>query len=195
MELIQSSGVGVTIESSHFNCIYYADDLLLCRATVTGLQHLMDVSNSYIKDHGLTFNPEKSTCFMIETNPFSSVPQWSLDGINVSLKESITFLGSVSVQQWSLDGINVSLKESITFLGSVSVPQWSLDGINVSLKESITFLGSVLGDGKGSGNCDSRVRNATRSLYALQGAGIIYPGVSPVISLCSIRIWYYLTIY
>ena len=55
--------------------------------------------------------------------------------------------------------------------------------INVSLKESITFLGSVLGDGKGSGHCDSRVRNATRSFYALQGAGIKYPGVSPVISV------------
>ena len=80
VELIQSSGVGVTIESSHFNCICYADDLLLCSATVSGLQHLMDVSNSYIKDHGLTFNPEKSTCFMIGTNPFSSVPQWLLDG-------------------------------------------------------------------------------------------------------------------
>ena len=96
---------------------------------------MLDVSNSYIKDHGLTFNPEESTCFMIGTNPFSSVPQWSLDGINVSLKESIT------------------------------------------------FLGSVLGDGKGSGHSDSRVRNATRSFYALQGAGIKYPGVSPVISL------------
>ena len=125
----------VTIESSHFNCICYADDLLLCSTTLSGLQHLMDVCNSYIKDHGLTFNPEKSTCFMIGTNPFSSVPQSSLDGINVSPKESIT------------------------------------------------FLGSVLGDGKGSGHCDFRVRNTTRSFYALQGAGIKYHGVSPVISL------------
>ena len=53
---------GVTIGYNKYNVICYADDLLLLSTTITGLQKLIDVANSYIVDHGLRFNPQKTTC-------------------------------------------------------------------------------------------------------------------------------------
>ena len=45
--------------------------------------------------------------------------------------------------------------------------------------------GAVIGEsGKyGSAHCESRIRAATKSHYALQGAGVSYPGVEPTTSL------------
>ena len=45
---IQSSKYGVNIRGKQFNCFCYADDLMICSLTVSGLQHLIDLCVSYV---------------------------------------------------------------------------------------------------------------------------------------------------
>ena len=47
---------------------------------------LINIASDYIKDSGLRFNPSKTSCMTMGCNPFTTVPQWSLD--NVVLKNS-----------------------------------------------------------------------------------------------------------
>ena len=135
VESIQSSHLGVTIGNNHFNCICYADDLLLCSTTVTGLQSLMNVANSYVKDCGLRFNANKTSCFIMGSNPFTTVPKWSID--------------------------NVSIK----------------------LQDNLNYLGAKLSKQGGAAHCDERAHKAINAFYALQGAGVKYPGIRAPIAL------------
>ena len=47
-----------------FNTFCYADDILLCSLTVTGLQRMIDIANEYVSSHGLSFNPMKTECIL-----------------------------------------------------------------------------------------------------------------------------------
>ena len=66
-----------------------------------------------------------------------------------------------------------------------STPSWSIDDIELKLDKNITYLGSVLGDNSklGAAHSETRIRAVMKSYYGLQGAGIKYPGVNPVVSL------------
>jgi len=58
-ELSQCAG-GININNASFNVFCYADDLMLASLTFSGLQHLIDVANKYITEHGLRLNPSKT---------------------------------------------------------------------------------------------------------------------------------------
>ena len=60
---LNESVCGITIGISNYNIMCYADDLLLCSTTVSGLQSLIDVATKYTVSHGLRFNPSRSVCF------------------------------------------------------------------------------------------------------------------------------------
>ena len=74
VELLQKSNCGITIGNNHYHCYCYADDLLLSSLTVTGLQRLIDIARNYVSDHGLQFNPEKTSCIVLGNNPFTTQP-------------------------------------------------------------------------------------------------------------------------
>ena len=67
-------------------------------------------------------------------------------------------------------------------------PQWFIDNVELDVKPTITYLGTVLGDMNGNAHCEARSRAAHKSFYALQGAGIIFPGV-PVSPEASIKMY------
>ena len=125
---LQSNSHGVTIKGLHFNTFCYADDILICSTSVTGLQELINIATSYIVSHGLKFNPKKTSCYIMGRNPFTTDPQWFIDSELLKIEDSIP------------------------------------------------YLGSMLGDPKGKAHCESRIRATTRSYFALQGAGIKFPG-------------------
>ena len=51
-------------------------------------------ANRYIKQHGLCFNPSKTSCMLFGNNPFDSLPVWTIDGVNLLIESSITYLGA-----------------------------------------------------------------------------------------------------
>ena len=86
--------VGITIGGNNFNAICYADDILLCSTTITGLQFLIDEANEYIQNHGLKFNPQKTECMMCGPNPFSCDPKWTIGSVPLNVVPSVKYLGT-----------------------------------------------------------------------------------------------------
>ena len=86
---------GITIGKKHYNSFVYADDLLLCRLSVTGLQKMIDTAVFYIESHGLHFNPTKTECMAYGRNPFKTTPVWIISGKHLAVKPSLTYLGTV----------------------------------------------------------------------------------------------------
>jgi hypothetical protein len=88
---LQSCNHGVTIKGLHINTICYADDILLCSLSVSGLQKMINISTNYIESHGLRFNPHKTTCHTMGPNSFISQPQWFIDGTLLKIEDTITY--------------------------------------------------------------------------------------------------------
>ena len=84
----------VTVGNNHFNTICFADNMLLCSTSVTGLQELITIATDYVNSYGLDFNPENTTCMVMGSNPFTTQAQWSIDNIGLKMDDSITCLGT-----------------------------------------------------------------------------------------------------
>ena len=66
----------------------------MCSLTASGLQSLVDLSVTYIENHGLRFNPEKSNCIIYGKCSLNSTPNWSINGQSVKIASSVTYLGT-----------------------------------------------------------------------------------------------------
>ena len=91
---INNENCGVTIDGMNYNVFCYADDILLCSLTASGLQSLVDLSVTYIENHGLRFNPEKSNSIIYGKCSLNSTPNWSINGQSVKIASSVTYLGT-----------------------------------------------------------------------------------------------------
>ena len=91
---MQNNNYGVKIGKYNFNCFCYADDILLCSVTVTGLQKLINIANEYVYDHGLRFNPAKTNCMIMGGNPFTTEPVWTIDNVPLNVSANIKYLGT-----------------------------------------------------------------------------------------------------
>jgi len=65
IESLSASGCRCHIGRMFYGCIMYADDLLLLSPTLTGLQSMFHVCDSYAEDHNLVFNVKKTCCAVI----------------------------------------------------------------------------------------------------------------------------------
>ena len=81
---------GICMNDVTYNACCYADDVLLCNLTVTGLQALIDIANSYVTNHGLSFSPAKSQCATFGKNMFST-KMWHLNGVILKETDSVTY--------------------------------------------------------------------------------------------------------
>ena len=97
---------GIVINGITYNVFAYADDLLLASTTVTGLQSLIDLSVSQIEKCGLRFNPKKTICMCYGKNPFTTLPKWNINSVNLDVKNSIKYLGSVLCQSGGNEHVN-----------------------------------------------------------------------------------------
>jgi hypothetical protein len=70
MDELSSMQCGISIDNTSYNMCCYADDILLCSLTISGLQQLIDTSDRYISQHGLRFNPLKTTCVTFGKSQF-----------------------------------------------------------------------------------------------------------------------------
>ena len=86
---------GLTIGSQKFNVVCYAEDLLLCSTTVTGLQNLINIANEFIVQNGLRFNPNKSTCITYGKIPFICQPKWFIGDDQLRNEEYLKYVGAI----------------------------------------------------------------------------------------------------
>ena len=95
IERLQKCRHGITLDNNHFNCLCYADDVLLCCTTVTGLQELITIANNYVNQYALRFNPSKTSCLILGKNPFTVTPKWKKESVSLNVVPTITYLGTV----------------------------------------------------------------------------------------------------
>ena len=62
--------------------------------TVTGLQRLINVANKYITEHGLSFNPSKTSC-VIFGKRYLENPTWNLNGVELKIDDELEYLGAI----------------------------------------------------------------------------------------------------
>lgn len=86
---------GLRIDGNSYCVLVYADDILLMSTTATGLQKLIDYSNDYIREHGLSFNPSKTMCTTFGKSHLTPSPTWTLGGNILSMSDDLDHLGAV----------------------------------------------------------------------------------------------------
>jgi hypothetical protein len=94
IDVLSDHDGGITIGDKRFNVFCYADDILLMSTTVSGLQSLINTSVDYITQHGLRFNPRKTTCMINGKNPFCSIPKFYISRDQLCMKDNIEYLGA-----------------------------------------------------------------------------------------------------
>ncbi len=86
---------GICIDGRNYNVFCYADDIMLTSLTSTGLQVLIDTANRYITEHGLRFNPNKTTCTTFGTNYLQPSPIWHILNTPLTETDHVTYLGTI----------------------------------------------------------------------------------------------------
>ena len=83
---IFKSDRGISLRGETYSVFCYANDLLIASTTSTGLQALIDLCDSYISQHGLRFNPQKTSCTNVGKHRLVSQPQWTIKGRQLKVK-------------------------------------------------------------------------------------------------------------
>ncbi len=92
VSILSDMNAGISVNNVAYNTFCYADDLLLCSVTVTGLQKLIDEANRQIKQCGLKFNPAKTLCMTFGKSTFTK-QKWHLDDVYLKQTNQIIYLG------------------------------------------------------------------------------------------------------
>ena len=92
---LNSMDCGIKIGNRNYSTFCYADDLLICSLTVSGLQNMIDAAVSYIESHCLEFNAAKTNCMIYGKSFLKTAPSWTISGEELSIKQSIVYLGTV----------------------------------------------------------------------------------------------------
>ncbi len=95
IEELSSTNHGISIDGRNYNVFCYADDIMLTSLTASGLQVLIDVANRYITEHGLRFNPSKTTCTTFGSNYLQPLPSWHIMNTILAETDSVTYLGTI----------------------------------------------------------------------------------------------------
>ena len=94
IDKLNSSTDGIIIDKHIYNALCYADDVMLMSTTVTGLQSLINTAVKHITDRGLSFNSQKTECYINGKNPFMRMPEWFINDDKLIISESLNYLGT-----------------------------------------------------------------------------------------------------
>ena len=94
VKTINDMECGLIIGNNRYNVICYADDLLLTSATSTGLQTLINSCQKYVEEHGLCFNPTKTSCTVIGKSPFTTEATFYISCVKLQNVETFKYLGA-----------------------------------------------------------------------------------------------------
>ena len=95
IERLNDKHCGINMYGFNLNVCCYADDILLLSLSPSGLQDLIYCANSYIRDHGLRFNPVKTQCIVLGKSRLQYEPQWTLCDTKLEIHDNIKYLGVV----------------------------------------------------------------------------------------------------
>ena len=69
----------------------YSDDLLIASTTSTGLHALIDLCDSYLSQHGLRFNRQKTSCTTVGKHRLVRQAQWKIEGHQLKVTDTFWY--------------------------------------------------------------------------------------------------------
>jgi len=93
--LLESNGLGCHVAREYIGVIMYADDILLLSASVSGLQNMLDICDTYGVSNFITFNHRKSVCMKVGPNWRKPAADMFLGNMKLEWVTSIKYLGIV----------------------------------------------------------------------------------------------------
>ena len=100
-------------DGSHFNCLLYADDLLLISTSAEGLQQSLDRLSKYCQDWLLKINPTKTKVIVFQKKSRKSAidkHNFMVSNENIEIVNNYTYLGV----KFSANGNFTNHKENLT---------------------------------------------------------------------------------
>lgn len=85
---------------------YVIDDILLAGTSTSGLQKLIGVAAEHVTEHGLKFNPDKTTCMTLGKSHLSKDPSLTIGDSCPAHIDSMICLGGLL----NNDGVNCKCK-------------------------------------------------------------------------------------
>ena len=107
---ISHSDRGISLRGETYNVLCYADALLITSTTVSGLQSLIDMCDSYIFQHGLRFNPNQTSCTNVGKHRLMSQPKWAMKCSQLKVTDTFSYLGVVLGNGGSAEHVNQRIR-------------------------------------------------------------------------------------
>ena len=89
----------------------YADDLLLLSPSIHGLEMLVETSESFASEYGVTFNAKKTECICFGKNACPLQRQVNVNGQRIKWKDKVKYLGNILTKDMCDDADMYALKE------------------------------------------------------------------------------------
>ena len=91
---LSAAKTGCIINDISINHVFYADDLCMMSASLSGLQKLIDICFEYSLHNSLTFNSTKSVCIVFKPKRFKlHCPTMTLNSVSMEYVTDVKYLG------------------------------------------------------------------------------------------------------
>ena len=91
---LKMHGHGCYIGQHYVGGIAYADDLMLLSPTRSGLQSMLSVCEAFGAEYYISYNAKKTACIIFSKKE-TTLPEVSLNGIQIPWSPTVVHLGNV----------------------------------------------------------------------------------------------------
>ena len=102
IEILRASGIGCFIGPKYFGIVAYADDILLIAPRRDALQRMVDMCESYMINHKISFSPAKTKCLCFGVNK-DLIKKIKVAGVEIDWSKCAVHLGVTLCDDGRLD--------------------------------------------------------------------------------------------
>ena len=94
---LNNANAGCELKGTKFNCLCYADDMVLLAPSCSGLQRLVDICENFAEVHDVIYNTKKSVCMLFcpSVRKLTGLPVTRLNSSPLNYCDNVTYLGHI----------------------------------------------------------------------------------------------------
>ena len=100
---LRETDVGCHVGHMSYAAFGYADDLLLLSPSIHGLEMLVETSESFASEYGVTFNAKKTECICLGKNSCPLQHQVNVNGQRIKWKDKVKYLENILTKDMCYD--------------------------------------------------------------------------------------------
>ena len=93
LQKLRDSQIGCNVGNMYMGCMSYADDLVLLAPTISSLNHMIKICETYAVEHNIQFNGTKSKLAVFSNDRDQFMPTIYVSGEQVEIVNSLKYLG------------------------------------------------------------------------------------------------------